>query len=85
MEIVPIWMLIWYYCNWFLTGVDIIPFFCTLVACLTYSIEFGIIIGIAINISFVLYDIARPVIHVYNRKVGFFDIKFVFIFIWQIS
>lgn len=53
----------------FYTGVDIIPFICTLIACLIYSIEFGIIIGIAINISFVLYNIARPVIHVYNRKV----------------
>ncbi|XP_055325913.1 sodium-independent sulfate anion transporter-like, partial [Sitodiplosis mosellana] len=54
---------------WRSKRVDIIPFICTLVACLLISIEFGIIIGIVVNISFVLYSIARPVIHVYNRKV----------------
>lgn len=51
-------------------GADIIPFFCTLIACLTYSIEFGIVFGILVNLTFVLYSIARPVIHVYNRKVN---------------
>ncbi|XP_031629887.1 sodium-independent sulfate anion transporter-like isoform X2 [Contarinia nasturtii] len=54
---------------WRSKRIDIIPFICTLIACLMISIEFGIIIGIAINISFVLYTIARPVIHVYNRKI----------------
>lgn len=51
-------------------GIDIIPFICTLVACLAYSIEFGILIGIAVNLTFVMYNIARPNIHVYNRKVS---------------
>lgn len=54
----------------YFTGIDIIPFICTLIACLSYSIEFGIIIGIAVNTSFVLYNVARPGIHVYNRKVN---------------
>lgn len=60
-------------CQFFLcmlhAGIDIIPLICTLVACLAYSIEFGILIGIAVNLTFVLYNIARPNIHVYNRKV----------------
>lgn len=47
-----------------------IPFVCTLIACLVYSIEFGILIGVGINIAFVLYNIARPNILVYNRKVS---------------
>lgn len=54
---------------WRSKRVDIVPFFCTLIACLSYSIEFGIVFGIAINIAFVLYSIARPTIHVYNRKI----------------
>lgn len=50
-------------------GIDIIPLICTLIACLALSIEFGILIGIGINIAFVLYNIARPNVLVYNRKV----------------
>lgn len=50
-------------------GADIIPLISTLIGCLAYSIEFGILIGIAVNLTFVLYSIARPTIHVYNRKV----------------
>lgn len=53
----------------FFTGLDIIPFICTVIACLAYSIEFGIIFGIIINVAFVLYNIARPVIHAHDRKV----------------
>lgn len=40
------------------------------------SIEFGILIGIAINTSFVLYSIARPVINVYNRKVSISNLSY---------
>lgn len=55
---------------WRTKRLDIIPFICTLIACLAYSIEFGIIFGVAINISFVLYNIARPKILIHNCKVS---------------
>lgn len=57
------------FCRFIQIGIDIIPLICTLIACLALSIEFGILIGIGINIAFVLYNMARPNILVYNRKV----------------
>lgn len=55
---------------WRCKRIDIIPFVTTLVACLTLSLEFGIIIGILINVVFILYKTARPHIHVVSKKVS---------------
>lgn len=54
---------------WRCKRVDIIPFVTTLLACLMLSLEFGIIVGILINVAFILYKTARPFIHVVSKKV----------------
>mgnify|MGYP005984332669 FL=1 len=39
---------------------DLVPFFVTLAACLLLSIEIGILVGVCVDIIFVLYGAARP-------------------------
>jgi len=39
---------------------DLIPGFGTFIACLVLPLEFGILVGIGINILFILYHAARP-------------------------
>lgn len=39
---------------------DLIPFGATLIFSLVLSLEYGIIIGIAINLTFILFESARP-------------------------
>ncbi|KAJ9579480.1 hypothetical protein L9F63_024412, partial [Diploptera punctata] len=43
---------------------DLIPTFVTFVACLVIGVELGILIGVGINLIFLLYPSARPTIHV---------------------
>nr|XP_049463847.1 sodium-independent sulfate anion transporter-like isoform X1 [Anopheles coluzzii] len=45
---------------WRTKKVDIIPFMVTLVSCLLLGLEYGMLIGIALNICFVLYMTSRP-------------------------
>ncbi|XP_019759137.1 sodium-independent sulfate anion transporter isoform X2 [Dendroctonus ponderosae] len=49
---------------WRTKRLDLIPFFTTLMCCLLISLEYGIIIGIGINLTFILYDAARPKLYV---------------------
>ncbi|XP_033609062.1 sodium-independent sulfate anion transporter isoform X4 [Cryptotermes secundus] len=43
---------------------DLIPTFVTFITCLVIAVEYGIIIGVGINLVFLLYPSARPTIHV---------------------
>ncbi|XP_066250639.1 sodium-independent sulfate anion transporter-like [Euwallacea similis] len=45
---------------WRTKRLDLIPFFVTLISSLLLSLEYGMIIGIATNLLFILYDSARP-------------------------
>ncbi|XP_059614628.1 sodium-independent sulfate anion transporter-like [Phlebotomus argentipes] len=45
---------------WRTRRVDFIPFLITLVACLALGVDLGIVIGIASNLVFIIYDTARP-------------------------
>ncbi|XP_066153394.1 sodium-independent sulfate anion transporter-like isoform X2 [Euwallacea fornicatus] len=45
---------------WRTKKLDLIPFFVTLMSSLFLSLEYGMIIGIATNLLFILYDSARP-------------------------
>ncbi|ETN65233.1 sulfate transporter [Anopheles darlingi] len=45
---------------WRTKKVDIIPFIVTLVACLLLGLEYGMLIGIVLNVCFVLYMTSRP-------------------------
>lgn len=45
-----------------------IPLFATLLTALLWSLEYGILVGVIINLSFVLYTNARPEILVQKEK-----------------
>lgn len=45
---------------WRTKKIDIIPFFATLISCLLLGLEYGMLIGIGINLCFVLYLTSRP-------------------------
>lgn len=41
-------------------GVDLIPFTATMIACLLLGLDWGIVVGIAVNLCFIMYATARP-------------------------
>lgn len=43
---------------------DLIPAFVTFLLCLIIGVEYGILVGVGINIVFLLYPSARPVVHI---------------------
>jgi MFS superfamily sulfate permease-like transporter len=49
---------------------DLVPGFLTLIACLALGVELGIVIGVAVDIAFLLYFSARPGIKVERLQVG---------------
>ncbi|XP_066250389.1 sodium-independent sulfate anion transporter-like isoform X2 [Euwallacea similis] len=51
---------------WRTKKLDLIPLSATLIFSLVLSLEYGIIIGIASNLVFVLYDSARPKLYIEN-------------------
>lgn len=42
---------------------DLIPGIAAFVACLVFPLELGILVGIGINVVFILYHASRPKIH----------------------
>lgn len=46
------------------------PGFLTLIACLAIGVELGIVIGVAVDIAFLLYFSARPGVQVERVQVG---------------
>lgn len=49
---------------------DLIPTFATFILCLVVGVELGIVIGVGINLVFLLYPSARPHIFVETLKVS---------------
>jgi len=49
---------------------DLIPGFGTFIACLVLPLEYGILVGIGLNILFILYHAARPKITIENQEVS---------------
>jgi sodium-independent sulfate anion transporter 11 len=47
-----------------------VPGFLTLIACLAIGVELGIVIGVAVDIAFLLYFSARPGVQVERVQVG---------------
>ncbi|XP_050079477.1 sodium-independent sulfate anion transporter-like [Anopheles maculipalpis] len=47
---------------WRTKRVDIIPMITTLIACLLLGLEYGMLVGIGMNICFVLYQVSRPIV-----------------------
>nr|XP_019556156.2 LOW QUALITY PROTEIN: sodium-independent sulfate anion transporter-like [Aedes albopictus] len=58
---------------WRTKKIDIIPFFVTLITCLLLGLEYGMVIGIGVNMCFVLYQTSRPTIRHYIERVGNVD------------
>lgn len=50
---------------------DLIPTFVTFLLCLIVGVEIGILLGVAVNIVFLLYPSARPTLHVEKDTVSF--------------
>jgi MFS superfamily sulfate permease-like transporter len=59
-----------YYQLLYLSESDLIPGIGTFVACLVLRLEIGILVGIGINILFILYHAARPKIAIENQVVS---------------
>lgn len=51
-------------CNLFSIESDLIPGLATFIACLVLPLQLGILVGIGINIVFILYHAARPKLRV---------------------
>lgn len=49
---------------WKCSKKDLIPTFVTFLFCLFIGVEYGIVVGVAINLMFLLYPSARPSINV---------------------
>lgn len=47
-------------CCCVLTESDLIPMFTTFGSCLMFGLEIGMLIGITVNLLFILYSSARP-------------------------
>ncbi|TMW41622.1 hypothetical protein DOY81_013298 [Sarcophaga bullata] len=52
---------------------DFFPFLVTLFVCLFWSLEYGILCGIAANLSYILYSSAKPQIWLYTEKLSNFE------------
>lgn len=55
---------------WRLKRIDLIPFIATIVICLFWSLSYGILCGVAINLIFVMYSSARPKFKVLQDKLS---------------
>lgn len=53
---------------------DLIPYAVTLIASLFLGLEYGILLGIASNLIFVLHSSARPIITIDNEKTPHGDV-----------
>ncbi|CAD1470177.1 unnamed protein product [Heterotrigona itama] len=53
---------------WKTSKKDLIPMFVTFLFCLIVGVEYGILLGVGINLMFLLYPSARPTIHVDKCK-----------------
>ena len=51
------------------SGKDLVPAFATFILCLGLGVELGILVGVGINMVFLVYPSARPALHVERAKV----------------
>ncbi|XP_075230948.1 sodium-independent sulfate anion transporter-like isoform X2 [Lycorma delicatula] len=62
---------------WRTKKADLVPLAATFISCLFIGLEFGMVFGITINLLFILYNSARPSIHISWITVGGEDIMLV--------
>lgn len=65
---------------WKAKKIDFIPFLVTLLCCLFWSLEYGILCGVAVNLVFVLYASARPKITISVQKISSIEVGVVHVF-----
>jgi len=53
-----------------ISGLDLIPMTVTFVAGLTLGLDYGMLIGIGVNLMFILYNSARPKVQVRSLTVS---------------
>lgn len=64
-------MLVFIFIYFSFTESDLILCFATFIACLVLPLEYGIIVGVGINLLFILYHAARPEITVERLTVRY--------------
>jgi len=52
---------------WKSKKIDLIPAFATFLTCLFWALEYGIMVGVGIQVLLILYHAARPKVHVEHR------------------
>ncbi|XP_017469311.1 PREDICTED: sodium-independent sulfate anion transporter-like [Rhagoletis zephyria] len=58
-----------YICIYFcITEVDMIPFLVTVIVCIFWTLEYGMVCGIVVNMLFILYKSSRPKIVIRKEK-----------------
>ena len=63
-----------YYKKLFFSEIDLIPAFATFFSCLFWALEWGILVGVGIQVLVILHHVARPVVNVDLKKlIGFKD------------
>ncbi|XP_030081313.1 sodium-independent sulfate anion transporter [Drosophila hydei] len=56
---------------------DLFPFVVTIVTCLFWSLEYGIVCGILANLIYILYSSARPQVHITLEKINGHEVALV--------
>ncbi|XP_068084506.1 sodium-independent sulfate anion transporter isoform X2 [Anabrus simplex] len=59
---------------WRTKKIDLIPLTATFFCCLFISLEYGMLIGVGINLLFLIYNVARPKVNIQSRTISFHDI-----------
>lgn len=67
-----VFQIIFYDKFYFFLGTDLVPGIACFFACLILPLEMGILVGIGVNVVFILYHAARPKIHMEKRVVSNF-------------
>jgi hypothetical protein len=62
--------------TFFFSEIDLIPLLVTFVACLGLGLDYGMLIGIGVNLLFILYSSARPKVQVRNLTVSILLVKY---------
>ena len=57
---------------------DLIPLAVTFIACLGIGLDYGMLMGIGINLVFILYNSARPKVRVHNFTVSLLLVKYIY-------
>ena len=68
-----------------LLEIDLVPAIATFLCCLFVRLELGIVIGIGINLLFLLYGSARPYIRVSKATVRFFTLLYLTLYLCSLK